>query len=51
VSNTEADPAESLCRERPGEGVTVLTPRDVPLEAGPLFTFGHGTHREFAHSG
>ncbi|WET82925.1 pirin family protein [Amycolatopsis sp. QT-25] len=34
MSNTEADPAESLCRERPGEGVTVLTPRDVPL-GGP----------------
>ncbi|RSM58765.1 pirin [Amycolatopsis sp. WAC 01376] len=34
MSNTEADPAELLCRERPGEGVTVLTPRDVPL-GGP----------------
>ncbi|MEU8415540.1 pirin family protein [Amycolatopsis japonica] len=34
MSNTEADPAEVLCSERPGEGVTVLTPRDVPL-GGP----------------
>ncbi|MFD6068991.1 pirin family protein [Amycolatopsis lurida] len=34
MSNTEADPAELLCSERPGEGVTVLTPRDVPL-GGP----------------
>ncbi len=34
MSNTEADPAELLCKERPGEGVTVLTPRDVPL-GGP----------------
>ncbi|MFC9252058.1 pirin family protein [Amycolatopsis thailandensis] len=34
MSNTEADPAELLCRDRPGDGVTVLTPRDVPL-GGP----------------
>ncbi|UMP04966.1 pirin family protein [Amycolatopsis sp. EV170708-02-1] len=34
MSNTEADPAELLCSERPGEGITVLTPRDVPL-GGP----------------
>lgn len=34
MSNTEADPAELLCSEQPGEGVTVLTPRDVPL-GGP----------------
>lgn len=34
MSNTEADPAELLCRDKPGDGVTVLTPRDVPL-GGP----------------
>ncbi|MEV6912919.1 pirin family protein [Amycolatopsis sp. NPDC051071] len=34
MSNTEPDPAELLCGDRPGEGVTVLTPRDVPL-GGP----------------
>ncbi|GAB3743606.1 pirin family protein [Amycolatopsis oliviviridis] len=34
MSNTEADPAELVCRDRPGDGVTVLTPRDVPL-GGP----------------
>ncbi|WP_410646906.1 pirin family protein [Amycolatopsis sp. cmx-4-54] len=34
MSNTEAAPAELLYSERPGEGVTVLTPRDVPL-GGP----------------
>ncbi|MFC3451483.1 pirin family protein [Amycolatopsis speibonae] len=34
MSNTEADPAELLCRDHPGDGVTVLTPRDVPL-GGP----------------
>ncbi len=34
MSNTETDPAEVVCRDRPGAGVTVLTPREVPL-GGP----------------
>ena len=35
MSNTEREPAEVLCRETVGgPGVTVLTPRDVPL-GGP----------------
>jgi redox-sensitive bicupin YhaK (pirin superfamily) len=34
MSNTEAEPAELLCGDQPGSGVTVLTPREVPL-GGP----------------
>ncbi len=34
MSNTETEPAELLCRDRPGSGITVLEPREVPL-GGP----------------